>query len=75
MQLIAHLDQSVAFVRDHCSRDEFERYRKEVGKLIAAIDLEIAERIYREHPSLRPEALDGPYKVDPRIFEPRFYNG
>jgi hypothetical protein len=73
IQLIAQLDQSVAFVRDHCTTDEFDAYRRTVGRLIAEIDLGIAEKIYREHPSLKPEALDGPYKVDPSVFEPRFY--
>ena len=73
MQIGANLDQSVAYVRDHCSKEEFEAYRTEVGKIMGAIYLDIEEKLYREHPSLRPEALDGPYKVDPKIFDPRFY--
>jgi len=38
MQLIFKLDQSVAFVCDHCTKDEFEAFCKEAAKIIDAID-------------------------------------
>lgn len=69
----AHLDQSTAFVHDTCSKEEFEAYRAAVGRIMRAIYLDIEEKIFAEHPQLRPKTLDGPYEVDPAIFEPRFY--
>ncbi|HVK55078.1 MAG TPA: hypothetical protein VM532_08630 [Burkholderiales bacterium] len=73
LQLNAKLNDSIAFVRDNCSKEEFETYRKAAGMLMGSILLDIEEPIYQEHPTLRPNGLGGPYKVDPRIFEPRFY--
>ncbi|HVK55416.1 MAG TPA: hypothetical protein VM532_10355 [Burkholderiales bacterium] len=73
LQLNSKLNDSISFVRDNCSKEEFEAYRKVAGMLMGSILLDIEEPIYQEHPTLRPHDLDGPYKVDPRIFEPRFY--
>jgi hypothetical protein len=73
LQINSKLNDSVAYVRDTCDKEEFEAYRKAVGNLMGAILLDVEEPIYKEHPSLRPDGLDGPYKVDPKIFEPRFY--
>jgi hypothetical protein len=73
LQINSKLNDSVAYVRDTCSKEEFEAYRKAVGMLMGSILLDVEEPIYKEHPSLRPDGLDGPYKVDPKIFEPRFY--
>jgi hypothetical protein len=69
----AHLDQSTAYVRDTCTKEEFESYRQVVGRVMGAIYLDIEEKIYAEHPQLRPKQLDGPYEVDPSVFEPAFY--
>jgi hypothetical protein len=73
LQINSKLNDSVAYVRDTCDKEEFEAHRKAVGNLMGAILLDVEEPIYKEHPSLRPDGLDGPYKVDPKIFEPRFY--
>lgn len=73
LQINSKLNDSVAYVRDTCNKEEFEAYRKAAGKLMGAILIDVEEPIYKEHPSLRPDGLDGPYKVDPKIFEPRFY--
>jgi len=73
LQINSQLNDSIAFIRDNGSKEEFEAYRKAAGMLMGSILLDIEEPIYKEHPSLRPDGLDGPYKVDPKIFEPRFY--
>jgi hypothetical protein len=73
LQINAKLNDSVALVRDTCTNEEFETFRTEIGKIMGGLFLEVAERLYREHPLLRPEQLNGTYKVDPKIFEPRFY--
>lgn len=74
LRLCGQLDDSLALVRDTCPNATYEEYRRTIGNIIASIHLEISERIYQEHPSLRPKQLDGPYEVDPQIYEPRFYD-
>ena len=54
-------------------QNEFDAYREAAGGIMSSILMDIDEPIYKEHPSLKPNGLDGPYEVDPRIFEPRFY--
>jgi hypothetical protein len=73
LQINSKLQDSIAFVRDSCPADEFEAYRKAAGGVMGSILLDIEEPIYTEHPLLRPEGLDGPYRVDPIILDPRFY--
>ncbi len=73
LQINSKLQDSVAFVRDTCTSKEVEAYRKAVGNIMGTILMNIEEPIYKEHPSLMPDGLGGPYKVDPTIFEPRFY--
>jgi hypothetical protein len=73
MRINSNLNDSVAYVRDHCDPDELQWYRREVGKIMGAVILDVEERLWAEHPSLRPQELDGPYHVDPANWEPRFY--
>ncbi len=69
----ANLDDSVAFVRDNCDEHELAWYRREVGKVMGAVFLDIEQRIWSEHPSLKPEEMGGSFFVDPEKLEPRFY--
>ncbi len=73
MRINASLDDSVAFVRDHCDVHDLNWWRREVGKVMGAIYLDIEEKLWTQHPELRPREMNGTYKVDPTIFEPRFY--
>ncbi len=73
MQINAMLDQSVAFVRDHDTDENFEEYRQVIGKIMGSLYLDVEEKIWHKHPELRPKQMDGPYEVDESIFEPRFY--
>lgn len=73
MRINASLDDSVAMVRDKGSLEELQWYRQEVGKIMAGLYLEIQEKLWAEHPSLRPRQMKGDYVVDPANFEPRFY--
>jgi hypothetical protein len=41
MQINAKLDQSVAFVRDHDTEDNFKEYRQVVGKIMGSLYLDI----------------------------------
>jgi hypothetical protein len=73
MRISSNLDDSTAFVRDHCTAQEFAWYRKVVGKVMGSLYLDIEENLWAEHPGLRPRKMRGTYEVDPSAFEPRFY--
>lgn len=73
MQINAKLDQSVAFVRDHDTEENFKEYRQVVGKIMGSLYLDIEEKLWQQYPELRPKQMDGPYEVSENIFEPRFY--
>jgi hypothetical protein len=73
LRLSANLDQSIAYVQDNCSDVEFKEYRRAVGRIMGEIYVEIEEKIWKEHPSLRPLQLNGPYVVDESVYEPHFY--
>ena len=73
MQLNAKIDESVAFVRDHDKEGLFKDYHKIAGNIMGALYLDIEEKLWTKYPELRPKQMDGPYDVNPKIFEPRFY--
>jgi hypothetical protein len=69
----AHLDQSVAFVRDHDTTENFTEYRKVVGKLMGDLYLDAMAPLHRRFPELLPDYLDGPYKIPESVYLPPFY--
>ena len=73
MRINSNLNDSVAFVRDKCSAEDLHWYRREVGKVMGALCLDIEEKLWAQHPDLRPREMDGDYVVDYSNFEPRFY--
>ena len=73
MRINSNLNDSVAFVRDKCSAEDLHWYRREVGKVMGALCLDIEEKLWAQHPDLRPREMDGDYVVDSSNFEPRFY--
>lgn len=74
LQIQVKLSQSVSFIRDHDSTKSFESYQRVVATMMATVQLDIQERLWRDYPQLRPEFLKGPYKIDPKIYEPAFYS-
>jgi hypothetical protein len=73
MQISAKMNESVAFVRDHDTEGLFENYKRIAGEVMGVIYIDIEEKLWQKHPELRPRQMDGPYEVDPGIFQPRFY--
>jgi hypothetical protein len=73
LRIAAQLDQSVAYVRDNCDRKEFEAYRRVAGQVMGTIYVDIEERLWTQHPHLRPASLGGKFKVDADVLGPPFY--
>jgi hypothetical protein len=50
------LDESLAQVRDKYPAEDFEKYRRTVGKIMGEILIEGLNPLYKEHPDLKPPA-------------------
>jgi hypothetical protein len=74
MQVMGRLDETASFVRDKGDKSYWDQYRHAVGGAMATVALDLAEPLWRRFPELKPESLGGPYKRDPGIYEPRFYD-
>lgn len=73
LRIGALLDQSAAFVRDKDTEENWNVYRKAVGRVMGSLLFELKEPHWKRFPELEPEYLNGRYIIDPTIFEPRFY--
>ena len=69
----AHVDQlisSLAPVEAEISAEEFAAFKRGIARVINAYDVEIIERVAREHPDLKP-ADDEPEPAAPEPAPPR----
>ena len=73
MQLNAKLDQSVAFVIDKELEEMFDNYKLIIGQIMGSLYLDVEEKIWGKFPELRPVEMDGEFKINKDIFEPKFY--
>jgi hypothetical protein len=51
------IDETIALVKQYCSKEEFEAYRNAAGKVLGEMLLEVMNPIYKEHPDLKPKGL------------------
>jgi len=73
LQIGAKLDESVGFVKDKDTEENFLEYRNAIGKVMGYLFYGAKEPLWKRFPELNPEYLDGTYKIDESIFEPKFY--
>lgn len=59
------LNDSMLLVRESAAEDEFSRYRRAVGNVLASTFENILDPIFAEHPDLRPNRLN----LDPSAIE------
>ena len=63
----ADLNALLARLRDQCSEEEFQRYRRGFGYVLGYMLTEILNPLYAEYPELKPEQLGGTYRMPPSI--------
>jgi len=51
------LDDSVRMIKERCSPEEFESYRRAVGKVMGSMLLDVMNPLYELHPELKPNGL------------------
>jgi len=55
------LDESVRWVKEECSEEEFLDYRSIIAKILTDMLIDIYNPIYRLYPELTPEGLTVPH--------------
>ena len=73
LQVRAKLDESIGFVRERCTAEEHEVYKQGVAKVLGNLVWYLTDPLWERYPDVKPEHMGGPYKIDPKIFEPKFY--
>jgi hypothetical protein len=58
LDISGQLDESVAAVKRTCPPEEFESYRRTVGKILSQVLLDVLNLLYAEHPTLKPPGLE-----------------
>ena len=58
--ICGQLDQSVRLVMDASDPNEFQEYRRKIGRVMGEIFLEVRQPIYDEYPELIPAELKSP---------------
>ena len=75
IQLNEKIGESIDFVRDHDNEGLFENYHMIAGEVMGTLYADIERKLWKKFPELKPKQMDGPYEIDPIIYEPRFYLG
>lgn len=57
LAVIALLNDSLISVQSSATQDEFQNYRREVGKLMGAIFFEVLDDVWEKYPDLKPESF------------------
>jgi hypothetical protein len=57
IEISGRMDRSIVTVKERCSPEEFEIYRRAVGRILGEM-LEVLNPLYAEHPSLKPPQME-----------------
>jgi hypothetical protein len=58
IEVSGRLDSSIVKVKTQCSSEEFEAYKRAVGRILGEVLLEVLNPLYAEHPSLKPPQMN-----------------
>ena len=58
LEISRKLNASLLDVRDRCTPEEFDKYRRGVGVVMSDMLCEILNPLYRQHPDLKPPEMD-----------------
>ncbi|MBI5874303.1 MAG: hypothetical protein HZB81_00365 [Deltaproteobacteria bacterium] len=53
----SEIDKSVVLVKNTCDSEEFEIYRKAIGKIMGTMLVDIMNPIYKQYPDIKPPQL------------------
>lgn len=53
------LNETVIVAQERCRPDEFRKYRRAVGAVLAEVNDQLLNPLYSEHPALEPKIHNG----------------
>ena len=68
LKVSSTLDNHLRKLHETCDKEDFEKMRKGIGFVMGYLYTDVMEPLWNMHPELRPEEMDGPYKVPPDIY-------
>ena len=68
LKVSSALDNHLRKIQENCSKEDFEKMRSGIGFVMGYLYTDVMEPIWKMYPELRPEEMDGPYKVPPEIY-------
>lgn len=60
LQCGKELDASVLLVKENCTEEELNVYRKAIGKVMGELLIQVMNPLYRSHPEIKPSELHVP---------------
>ena len=58
LEISSQLEQSVVEIKQTCTAEEFEEYRRSVAKILTQILITVLNRLYSQHPALKPPGFN-----------------
>ena len=74
IKISADLEQSVAFVKDKDTEENYLKYREAIGKVMGYLYFGVKDPLWERFQELKPKSMEGPYEIDSVIYDPQFYN-
>ena len=56
--ILGRLDMTAHWVKNSCTEDEFEWYKKLVAQVMTSVVIDLLNPFYEKHPDAKPEEYD-----------------
>ena len=68
LKVSSMLDRHLGKIKESCSKEDFEKMRSGIGYVMGYLYTDVMEPLWKMYPELRPEEMEGTYKVPPEIY-------
>lgn len=63
MRVSSTLDKHLRKIMENSSKEDFEKMRSSIGFAMGYLYTDVLEPLWHQHPELRPEDMDGSYRI------------
>jgi hypothetical protein len=58
-EVMGSLEDSLWFVKENCTEEEYQAYKRAIGRVMGSIVIEIFNPLYVLHPEIDPDPSEG----------------
>lgn len=69
LKMSSTLNKHLIKIQNNCGKEDFDKMRKGIGYVMGYLYTDVMEPLWEMHPDLKPEDMDGTYKVPPETYE------